>query len=155
MKNYTSSSYPKEDGWLYGSKLSKLTIGDNIKQIGEYTFYHCSSLTSVTIGNGVTSIGSHAFSDCTSLTSITIPDGVTEIGGWAFYNCSSLESVYCRPTTPPTGDEWMFFYFTISNKGPIYRHIGCAIYVPTESVKAYKAAEGWSEYANDIVGYGF
>jgi hypothetical protein len=31
----------------------------------------------------------------------------------------------------------------------------CKIYVPTESVEAYKTAEGWSEYASDIVGYDF
>jgi hypothetical protein len=29
------------------------------------------------------------------------------------------------------------------------------IYVPTESVDAYKSAENWSEYADAIVGYGF
>ena len=31
----------------------------------------------------------------------------------------------------------------------------CKIYVPTASVDAYKAAEGWSSYADAIVGYDF
>lgn len=31
----------------------------------------------------------------------------------------------------------------------------CKIYVPTTSVDAYKAAEGWSSYADAIVGYEF
>ena len=33
--------------------------------------------------------------------------------------------------------------------------LDCDIYVPAESVEAYKAAEGWSEYAAKIVGYNF
>lgn len=32
---------------------------------------------------------------------------------------------------------------------------GHRIYVPTESVEAYKAAEYWSDYAANIVGYDF
>jgi hypothetical protein len=32
---------------------------------------------------------------------------------------------------------------------------GRKIYVPTESVEAYKSASYWSEYASDIVGYNF
>ena len=32
---------------------------------------------------------------------------------------------------------------------------GRKIYVPTESVEAYKSADGWSKYADDIVGYDF
>ena len=30
---------------------------------------------------------------------------------------------------------------------------GRKIYVPMESVEAYKSAEGWSSYKNDIFGY--
>ena len=33
--------------------------------------------------------------------------------------------------------------------------IGCKIYVPSNSVDAYKAASGWKEYASDIEGYDF
>ena len=88
--------YPmnSNNGWLYGSKFTKLTIGDNITKIGDYTFYDCSSLTSVIIGNSVTSIGSSAFSDCSGLTSVTIGNGVTSVGEWAFYKCSSLTAFY-------------------------------------------------------------
>ena len=32
---------------------------------------------------------------------------------------------------------------------------GRKIYVPNESVEAYKAAYGWRDYADDIVGYDF
>lgn len=33
--------------------------------------------------------------------------------------------------------------------------IGCMIYVPTESVEAYKTATYWSDYADAIEGYDF
>ena len=70
---------------------------------------------------------------------------VTSIGEGAFFSCKSLTSVYCKPTTPPNGAEYMFD----SNAS------GRKIYVPTASVDAYKSAEYWSNYADYIVGYDF
>ncbi|MBQ1964451.1 MAG: leucine-rich repeat domain-containing protein, partial [Tidjanibacter sp.] len=114
-------------------------------EIYKHAFEDCSALTSVTIGNGVTSIGNSAFSGCSSLTSITIPDSVNEIGEEAFYNCTSLTSVYCKPIVPPTGYRHIFHSNASDRK----------IYVPTESVDAYKTALIWNYYADDIVGYDF
>ena len=70
---------------------------------------------------------------------------VTTIGEAAFYGCSNLTSVYCKPTTPPVGDYSMFEFNAEGRK----------IYVPMESVEAYKSAEWWSEYASAIEGYNF
>ena len=89
-KTYTSSSNIKT---LFGSQVTEYILGDDIKSIGNYAFYNCSSLTSVTIPNSVTSIGASAFYNCSGLTSITIPNSVTSIGNSIFYNCSSLTSV--------------------------------------------------------------
>ena len=80
-----------------------------------------------------------------SVPRLTIPGSVTEIGTYAFYRCSSLKSVYCKPTTPPTGDYVMF-----SSNASVRK-----IYVPAGSVEAYKSASYWKEYASDIVGYDF
>ena len=73
--------------------LKSITIGNNIKSIGNNTFKGCNKLASVTIGNRVTSIDDNAFRDCSSLTSVTIPDSVTEIGNYAFSGCGNLTSV--------------------------------------------------------------
>ena len=133
------------------SSLTSVTIGDGVTFIGGSAFYNCSSLTSVTIGDGVTQIASYAFAYCRSLTNITIPDSVTTIGFNAFSGCSSLTSVYCKAITPPVAliysdYDWYAFDYNAS---------GRKIYVPMESVEAYKSASYWSEYADDIEGYNF
>ena len=127
------------------SSLTSVTIGDSVTKIGSYAFYGCSSLTSVTIPDSVTTIGSEAFYDCSSLTSVTIPDSVTSIGDYAFYRCNSLKEVYCKATTPPAGGSDMFYGNASDRK----------IYVPRNSVSAYKSAKYWSDYKNYIVGYDF
>ena len=75
------------------SSLTSVTIPDSVTEIGNYAFNGCGNLTSVTIGNRVTSIDDNAFRDCSSLTSVTIPDSVTEIGNYAFFGCGNLTSV--------------------------------------------------------------
>ena len=92
----------------------------------------------------------YQFYKCYSLTSVTIPDSVTSIGDYAFYFCTSLASVYFKATTPPVGGFGVFLYRPYN-----YEPIGCKIYVPTESVDAYKASEYWSGYESYIYGYYF
>ena len=127
------------------SALTSITIPDSVTSIEESTFECCRALTSVTIPDSVTTIEIYAFASCDALQSITIPDSVTSIGDSAFYNCNTLTSVYCKATTPPS-IQYSTFYSTPKLIN---------IYVPTSSVDAYKAADGWAKYAGKIVGYDF
>ena len=157
-----------ERAFYYCNSLTNVTIPDSVTTIGEYAFYSCDSLTSVTIGDSVTTIGDYAFGWCENLTSVTIPDSVTTIGPYAFCGCDSLTSViigdsvttiqreafsgceklkyvYSKPTTPPSIGSYVFNSNANSRK----------IYVPINSVNAYKSADGWSYYADAITGFNF
>ena len=125
--------------------MTSVIIGNSVSSIGEYAFKGCTVLSNVTMGSSITEIRNSAFYACGNLTSITIPNSVTYIGEKAFYNCRKLASVYCKPTTPPTVAAQVFD----GNASSRY------IYVPTNSVDAYKSASGWSSYSSFITPYDF
>ena len=127
-------------------KLTSVTLPESVASIGKKAFYDCDGLTEFTIPDSVTTIGYGAFYGCDNLTSVTIGDSVTSIGGSAFEDCTSLTSVYCKATTPPSFSNFYVFDYNGS---------GRKIYVPIESVDAYKSATNWSKYASAIVGYDF
>ncbi len=73
--------------------LKSVVLGENIKNLGAYAFYGCSSLTSIEIPSSVTNTGGHAFDSCSNLTSVIISDGITSIRDSAFKGCTSLTSI--------------------------------------------------------------
>ena len=118
--------------------LTSIEIPNSVTSIGDGVFAACTNLTSVTIPNSVTSIGTGAFHFCESLVSVTIGNNVTSIGGWAFYGCSDLTAITCEATIPPVCGEDVF--------GEVDKSI--PLYVPKESINAYKNADQWKDFTN-------
>lgn len=79
-------------------KLTKVTIGKNIKTIGASAFSGCSKLKTVSMGANVTTIGDKAFYKCKVLTKISIPAKVSKIGKQAFYGCKKLKTINIKTT---------------------------------------------------------
>lgn len=148
--------------------LINVIMGYHVRTIEQEAFKECRNLTNITIPNGVTSIEGHAFGFCNSLTNVTIPDSVktirkfafswcstltnltigksvTSVEDFAFSDCNSLQSIYCKATTPPK-----LGYGALSNY-----YYNKKIYVPQQSVVAYKIADGWEQFDKIIEGYDF
>ena len=122
------------------SEVTYEEITYSVTSIGSDAFSYCSGLTSVVIPNSVTSIGIEAFWYCSGLTSVEIPNSVTSISVFAFWGCSSLKSVTSLNTTPPN----------LGNSAFSGLATDCVLYVPAESVDAYRAADGWSSQFTNI-----
>ena len=110
--------------------ITKVTLPDNCKSIGESTFIGCILLSDInlnhveTIGalafagcfnlpsvdlSSCTSIGAEAFSNCSKMQgTVTIPESCTSIGDWAFYNCSSMEGIVTIPGSCTIGEGAFF-----------------------------------------------
>ncbi len=120
-----NQSYSSSDGILYDKLMTKLICCPGGKT-GE-----------ITIPNSVTTIGEKAFSYCYNLTSITIPNSVTTIGKKAFSYCYNLTSITSLAITPPECGADAF--------GNIDKY-ACTLYVPAESIEAYKSAPYWQDF---------
>lgn len=116
-----------------------VVIPNTVTKIGSSAFDSLYGATRITLPSGLTEIEIYSFYWCNDLLSIDIPSGVTSIGDFAFQMCQKLTSITCNAPTPPT-----LGYEALDNTN------NCPIYVPSGSVEAYKAAEGWSTYASRI-----
>ena len=96
-----------------------INIIDNIKQIGEYAFYNCSSIERVYINSNITAIPAHAFDGCTNMvmfghennlneTGLYVESFITSLGDYAFSNCDRFETI----TVPNTITDFGTFVFS-------------------------------------------
>ena len=75
------------------TSLQTVTLGDDVRSIGEKSFQSCTSLQTATLGENISSIGNYAFDGCSSLQQIIIPNATTSLGSYAFQNCKKMATV--------------------------------------------------------------
>jgi hypothetical protein len=126
-------------GFRYCTNLEK--INANYNYTNDNIFAYCLSANEIEISSTGTSITVAEFSYCVSIKRVTIPASVASIGINAFIYCSSLSEVHTLATTPPALGTNAF------NGLPS----DFIIYVPVWYGDTYKAAEGWSTYADHIL----
>jgi len=115
-----------------------LTLPEGLNDLCSYSFYNLYNLTGdLVIPESLTVLPAYAFFNCQGFTSLTLPAGVTNLWTRCFGQMSGLKQITCYATTPPTiGAENVFSDYTIP------------LFVPAESVDAYKAATYWSNFTN-------
>lgn len=84
-KNQTSITLP--------NTITYIGVTYKITKIAAKSCYKCTKLKKVTIGNNVTEIGDLAFANCSKLTSITFGSKVTKLGKKVLYNDKKLKTI--------------------------------------------------------------
>ena len=91
MKNFTVNGKNDDRPWKDSiGSITKGIVAQGVTNVGDRTFYNCSSMTSVELADGIISITGGAFENCTSLTSLALPNGLEKFGGNAFKGCTGL-----------------------------------------------------------------
>ena len=128
------------DGCL---NLSQINLTNSITSINKYTFRNCSNLTDFEIPPTIIQIGDNAFEGCVKITKLQLPSSVNQLGANAFKSCSNLTYIASYAITPP-----------VCNPNTNYEpfdsiiYANTTLYVPNESIEAYKLSAGWNKFAN-------
>ena len=135
LDSYYISDTENVGAFFFCANLKSVIIPASVEKIGANTFDDCTSLESVTFEqtSKCTFIGGYAFSDC-ACTLIVLPESVTSMGRYAVC-MSSLKTLVMLAKTPPTATD-TFVLWSVK------------IYVPAESIDAYKTANVWKDLAN-------
>lgn len=128
------------------TQCKEIIFPQNLETISSF-ICNGSNVENITLPLNVKEIQHSAFYG-TSIKEIHIPATIKKIGRDAFASWQ-LNNVYCAAINPPSIDVPVFDDEGIDENELI------TIFVPSESVDAYKSADGWSKYADYIVGYDF
>lgn len=136
-------------------KSIKASIGQvpMLTTIQAETFKNCNKIQNIQF-DFTTFIGHNAFENCSALTEVKLVN-IRQIENAAFNNCSNLQRVSINSEIPPLIRR--DFKGNIVNTQDIFMNCpeSIQICVPNQSVDLYKEDEGWSKYADKIVGVDF
>ena len=150
----------KGGAFSYNSKIQSVSFPKLVK-VGTDTFYSTTALATISMPKveelgltifyqtqiktaefeSVRTIKGFLFVNCSQLTDLTFGENLQTVEGRIANVCNELISITIKATTPPT---------TTSGFGWGRTTKLANIYVPAESVDAYKSANGWSSKADLI-----
>ncbi|MBP5334500.1 MAG: leucine-rich repeat protein [Bacteroidales bacterium] len=162
---------------FYGcSSIKEIIIPDSVTNLEGRAFWGCSSATTIRISSNVESLQygtfmgtaariitipegvqvaqQHVFSSSPQLEELTIPSTMVEMDEICA-NCGNLKTVYCNAVTPPALLALPFTERPDWEGEPLISTSLQRIYVPAQSVEAYRSADIWKEYADKIRGIDF
>lgn len=148
FKNITEAAGSENDSFTVGTVI--FIVGDNnIVSVGvDNNATGAYEIPSVVWYSGanyqVTKIGDQAFKDNTGLTQVTIPSTIINIGSGAFAGCTGLHTIIIHVTTPIALSAG-----TRADGSGVFEGVDlsqCTLYVPAESVDAYKSASVWKDF---------
>ena len=119
------------------TNISSVTFSNTVESIVQS--FENTPIVDLVIPDSVTTISGYAFENCINMRTLKIGSGITTIGYDSFAYCPAIETVEIAATTPP---ELGVYVFGSSHN--------MTVYVPDESVEAYKTAGRWSNYADRI-----
>ena len=125
--------------------LGGVVIGNNVERIGEQAFKDCNGMLIATLGNKVRTIGEKAFYGCSKLTDFTFGKRVETAEMYAFGSCKALVKITSRAVTPP--------YLKGKSIFPDKVYNNAIVYVPRQSVDAYKEALVWKYFSIEGVNF--
>lgn len=131
----TKNMYETADGWKDFGKIESVELGE-IFEIDGINYIITSNAT-VAVTTKIPQYSGHIVIPA-SVTINSRTYSVTELGDKAFSGCMDITSITCYATVPPLCGAQCF---SLVDKS-------IPVYVPKESVAAYKQAEKWKEFTN-------
>lgn len=117
-------------------KNHKYTITKGLISIGASAFEQ-TEIEQIEIADSITTIENRAFRGCYNIASISLPASIKHIEDRAFDSCTNLTTIKVHASTPPIVSESAFNFLPFDE---------CTLYVPTQSIEAYKADSAWNKF---------
>lgn len=131
---------------VWANSIRYLELPLTLKELGEEALSEVDTLTHLVIKDSVEQIGDWAL-DCKQLTHLTLGSGLKSVGVDFFVPLHrSNVDIYSRAINPP-------LVYNLKSNTPFLSscHVDrTKIYVPAQSVNAYRQADGWKRFTNIV-----
>lgn len=123
------------------AKVDTIAIPPSVKTIGRQGYMNDDCIEEIIGCDGVVLIGEWAFVANNYIRNIILGEDLKAIGYCAFNRCRNLKNVIIMATTPPIIASDSFVNCSDELK----------IFVPRESLGAYKTANNWSNFPDNVI----